>query len=278
MDKTPHQIRKVNVTIGADPEMFLYYQNHTPVSAIGLIGGTKHNPAPLGREGFFVQEDNVLVEFNIPPAKTMEEFVESIEWSKETIRKVVNANGLSIQIKATERFPDSELQHPKAQELGCDPDYNAWTGQVNPRPVLEGHMKNIRSAGGHIHIGWEQAPDDPPMFRRQVIKAMDLFVGVPSVKMDMNWARRELYGKAGAYRTASYGVEYRTPSNFWLRDAQYAQWAYMQSKRAFDFACNMNNWNELDDLVEPITKAINSNHTTEVNRLVAKYQLVDHVH
>jgi hypothetical protein len=36
-------------------------------------------PRALGeRTGFFVQEDNVAVEFNIPPAKTLAEWCESI--------------------------------------------------------------------------------------------------------------------------------------------------------------------------------------------------------
>lgn len=272
MEKTTHKIRKLNVTIGADPEFFLY-DRITPVSAIGLIGGTKENPAPLGREGFFVQEDNVAVEFNIPPAKSLDEFVESISWSLDTIRKVVNENGLSVKFEPTARFNDDELMHPKALELGCDPDYNAWTGQVNPRPVLEGHMKNIRCCGGHVHVGWEDPDKDPPMFRRQVIKAMDLFLGVPSLKMDMTWARRELYGKAGAYRIAPYGVEYRTLSNFWLRRPDYMKWVYGQTGRAFEFACDTSNWKELDALEPRIRMAIDKNQGVEVEKLSQEYKL-----
>ena len=59
-------------TIGADPELLLLTATGLPKSAIGLIGGTKQNPKPFGIG--HVQEDNVMVEFNIPPANNRHEF------------------------------------------------------------------------------------------------------------------------------------------------------------------------------------------------------------
>lgn len=273
MDKIPDNFRKKYITIGADPEFFLY-DRHRPISAIGLIGGTKQNPAPLGRPGFAIQEDNVAVEFNIPPAKTLNEFLESIEWSLETIRQTINANGLSIKIEPTARFHPSDLEHPQAKELGCDPDYNAWTGQVNPRPVLEGHFKELRSAGGHVHVGWEDANKDHPLFKRKVIQAMDLFLGVPSVIMDTNWSRRGMYGKAGAHRRPEYGVEYRTLSNFWLRKPEYVSWVYTQAIRAFNHACQVDPWwKSLDDLRVKIVDTINLNDENTAKQMVKDFLL-----
>src|SRR3546814_6444904 len=43
----------------------------------------------------------------------------------------------------------------KALELGCSPDYNAWTGGVNPPPDASQNPL-MRCAGGHLHVGWTE--------------------------------------------------------------------------------------------------------------------------
>jgi hypothetical protein len=42
--------------------------------------------------------------------------------------------------------------------------------------------------------------------------------------------RRELYGKAGAFRPKPYGVEYRVLSNRWLNSEALIRWVYNQSQ------------------------------------------------
>jgi uncharacterized protein with PhoU and TrkA domain len=41
-----------------------------------------------------------------------------------------------------------------------------------------------------------------------------------------------LYGKAGAHRIKSYGVEYRTLSSFWVHDVAFMRWVYKQAMLA----------------------------------------------
>jgi hypothetical protein len=223
--------KRPTITIGADPEFFLE-QNGNLKSAIGRIGGVKEAPRPLGRDGFAVQEDNVAVEFNIPPAITMESFIESIEWSMKRISEEVSVFGYKPSKLASALFPPAELSDPRALQFGCDPDFNAWHGgRRNPKPRAK--SERLRSCGGHVHVGY---PSDTPIDRLRLIQLMDLYLGVPSVIMDADQGRRELYGKAGAYREQPYGVEYRTLSNFWLHDIKYQRWVYEQTQRAVDMA------------------------------------------
>ena len=40
-------------------------------------------------------------------------------------------------------------------------------------------------------------------------------MGLPAVRRDSQDKRRKLYGQAGRFRPTSYGIEYRTLSNYW---------------------------------------------------------------
>ena len=82
-----------NITIGADPELFIFDTvNKSVVSSIGIIPGEKGNPwvDPAWKPGFGLEIDNVLAEFNIPPCTTKQEFVESISFMKDYIRQFVD--------------------------------------------------------------------------------------------------------------------------------------------------------------------------------------------
>jgi hypothetical protein len=60
---------------------------------------------------------------------------------------------------------------------------------------------------------------------------MDFYLGLPSLVYDAATRRREMYGKAGAYRPKSYGVEYRTLSNAWLNSAELIRWVYRATQK-----------------------------------------------
>lgn len=223
--------------IGADPELFLKRGNKY-ISSIGLIGGTKYAPFLIREDGCAVQEDNVAVEFNIPPCVDVEAFVESINFNLKYLADLAEKQGLSLSLTASAVFDKDQLANPAAQEFGCEPDYNCWTGMQNPRP--EAKNKNLRSAGGHVHVGCREAKIDP----WEMMKACDLFLGVPSLEMDQDTRRRELYGKAGACRIKPYGAEYRTLSNWWLQDDDSKKWVFRQVHKAKDWLLKGNTLTE----------------------------------
>lgn len=93
----------------------------------------------------------------------------------------------------------------------CMPDYNVYTEKKNKKPNAKN--QNLRSAGFHIHVGYNH-PAVPESLR--MVKLLDIFLGIPSVIIDPDKKRRELYGKAGAFRLTKYGVEYRTLSSYMM--------------------------------------------------------------
>jgi hypothetical protein len=70
-------------------------------------------------------------------------------------------------------------------------------------------------------------------------KQLDYSIGGNNVMMEdklkLNGAkRRELYGKAGAFRPKHYGCEYRTPSNVWLSNITWMEQMFSNGKMAFN--------------------------------------------
>jgi hypothetical protein len=257
-----------NVMFGSDPELFLMNAKGF-ISSVGKIGGTKVHPRPLG-DGSAVQEDNVAIEFNTQPAVTREEFIASIKAPLEYLRKFAKENlgGLSLAIVPSAEFPSEELQTMQAQVFGCDPDFNAWTLKVNPRPECAAGEENLRTCGGHLHLSWDNPNETEAV---ELVRALDLFVGVPSVLYDKDVRRRTLYGKAGAFRYKPYGVEYRTLSNFWIANDKLMGYVYDQAQAAVDF---VNKGRQIDKKTETyIAAAINLGRTTHVNALVKQFNI-----
>lgn len=207
----------VQLLIGADPEVFVK-SNGVYVSAHNMIPGTKKSPhgVPSGA----VQVDGMALEFNIEPAADVDEFMCNLDTVYSYLQEMI-PEGHELDIVPTAFFDEGYIksQPPEATELGCDPDFDAWTGARNPRPNA---AVNFRTGAGHIHVGWCEGMDiqDPDHIEacHMMIKQLDCSLGLLSLLWDNDDTRRQLYGKFGAFRPKSYGVEYRTLSNAWLRD------------------------------------------------------------
>lgn len=252
--------------VGADPEVFVGNQ-FSVKSIIGTIGGTKARPRPLPLgPGFAVQEDNVALEFNIPASASKAEFTDNISSAMGFLEQVMKDRyQLQFVKESAVSFPSDELIDPASWIFGCDPDYNAWTHAQNSKPSAKD--PNLRSCGGHVHVGISASKND----KARLIRIMDLVQGVPSVLMDEGTLRKQLYGKAGAFRFKPYGVEYRTLSNFWVFKQPYVEWIYDTTERAVSMMEE-----GFDAIVDKdaILTAINDNDKPVADYLVAKYNLV----
>lgn len=256
-------------TLGADPELFLVDHDGNYIASCGLIGGTKLEPRPLDiGPGFAVQEDNVTVEYNIPPSPTKAAFKYNIMLAVTTLSNMVREKGLAFANTSAVVFPDDQLVSNAAREFGCDPDFNAWrNGKRNPRPkATDG---NLRSCGGHIHVGNKfSSPEELIEF----IKYMDVCLSVPSTVMDKGELRKQLYGKAGAYRWKPYGVEYRSLSNYWTLDEDHIEWAWDATEQAMD-AWQNKRFN-VDEMKPRILDAINNNNKDVAWELIEEHNLL----
>ena len=246
--------------LGTDPEVFLQDNAGNPISAIGYINADKWNPMqiPDMPAGYTLQEDNVSLEYGVPPSASADEFVQHINAVMEKSKEYLP--NLSFSKLSCIVFPEEQMNHPAAHIFGCEPDFNAWTKEVNKKP--EPPHPFMRSAGGHIHV---ETTKDP----MAVIRAMDLFLGVPSVLMDNGEMRKQLYGKAGAFRAKSYGVEYRTLSNFWIFKNELIRWVWANTQRALDSV------DAIDVVKEEarILRSINDNDKATALALVKEYNL-----
>lgn len=243
--------------LGSDPEVFLQDNAGNPISVIGYINADKWHPRQIEgmADGFTLQEDNVALEFGIPPAASADEFVSHIQ--SVMAKSLEYLPNLSFSKLSCIVFPESQLQHPAAFVFGCEPDYNAWTKDMNPAPAPEN--PHMRSAGGHVHV-----ETDVDLFVG--VTAMDLFLSVPAVLMDKGEERKKMYGKAGAYRPKPYGFEYRSLSNFWTFDDHLIRWVWRNTERAL-------NAGDVRADSARILEAINNNNKQVARDLINDYNL-----
>ena len=214
--------------IGIDPEVFVVNKKSKDiVPSIGLIGGSKHFPMKVNKGA--LQEDNVMAEFNIDPAGSLKEFNENIEevLGHLDARLATTGHEYDKTFKTSHDFSSKDLKDPQALQFGCDPDFNAYT--LDKNPIIDPKMVgNFRMCGGHIHLGFPEA-DSHPMVRVFAARWMDILVGAPLSKLDPDSVRKNFYGKAGNFRIKDYGIEYRTPSNFWLSSKNLIEFVWHSS-------------------------------------------------
>lgn len=259
-----------NFTIGADPELFIINsKTGDVVSSIGLIPGEKGNPYRSidMPEGYGLETDNILAEFNIPPVTTKEEFIMTITYMKNYIKKFIKAknSNLDILCKASMIVNEDQLQSPEAKLFGCSVDYNAYTEEPNPKP--KGERTNLRSAGFHIHIGYDNCNVETSLL---LIKYLDMYLGIPSVLKDEDTKRRSLYGKAGCFRLTPYGLEYRVLSSYFLSTKITLSWVWNGIRKAIEA------YNDRDYLANPelVQRAINESDKELAKKLIKEYKLV----
>jgi len=229
------------IRIGADPEGFLVDGNGDFVPAFGYVPGDKHNPYKL--DGGAVQVDGLAVEFNIDPVETADEFHKNIKKVLYQINEMIHSvdKTLSLRWTPVAKFRPTiwNMAPEESKELGCDPDYDV-KGNVNPNPTAKLANSPLRTAAGHIHIGWLdeliEDPTEPEHFGLCVDIANGFFkAGLSSYNpyTKEEHERLNYYGHSGSFRPKKYGVELRSPSNIWVAHEESQKLIFNQTRTKF---------------------------------------------
>lgn len=208
----------MSILFGADPELALQNAKGEAIGAWTVTKGVKdqHEPWPGPVEGMNVHADGVALEFNFKPVNRTE-FRKVVSAALRSVSDYVNKSGIQCyQLPEIENFSAETLMHPLTNTIGCDPDFCAYDENPdNPRTCdFNPLATKKRFFGGHIHVGYDKEMI-PPWALVRVIEVLNY---LPFLNKDDQKDRRKYYGLGGLFRPKSYGVEYRTPSNFWLQD------------------------------------------------------------
>ncbi len=247
----------MQLLVGQDTELFLK-RDGVFINAHGIIPGSKENPYPVKKGA--VQVDGMALEINTVPAKNYRQFKNNINTVLSRLQDMIPKDCEMVVTPTAEFSNDYMAQQPaESKILGCDPDYNAYTVTQNPMP--DPHP-NMRTAAGHLHLGWTKDRDvtDPHWIEEcaTMAKQLDYCVGVPSIREDPDCRRRQMYGKAGAFRPKPYGVEYRVLSNYWITEEKYMSNVYSRVVQAFNWLkggqnietlCKENDFGEAEDII-----------------------------
>jgi hypothetical protein len=259
-------------TFGADPEMFILGRNCNVIPAFKFLPAKEdvinyvHN---IFWDGFQAEWSYKRGHENI------NHLLEAIRHSIRKLNALAKShdedayltllNVVNIDKDIMEAAGDRHV------EFGCMPSYNIYgisgEGISNPRELL------YRFAGGHMHFGgWKKKPN-----YIKTVKLLDAILGVWAVSAARefdNPMRRKYYGLAGEFRKPvyadkTYGIEYRTLSNFWLASPQVAKATWelahlvlrlAESKRASEWIAS--EWNVQD--------AINNYNVKLADKILSK--------
>lgn len=260
---------KVNIlSLGSDPEFLIIDKNTGKyVSSLGIIPGEKSEPVNLEElgKGYSIQKDNVLAELCVPPAKDGDELFNNILKAINYVNNNILPPHLQLATVTGGYFTPEDLDNDYAREFGCSPSFNAWQWcQNNPGD----NVSDYRGAGCHIHIGYE----NPSMMTNvELIRAFDLFAGVPNLMFEPDRIRRKQYGQAGEFRETRYGVEARILGGSLLSNKLFFDTAIKGLYLAADFVNNNGEFSDEQQL--KIQACINDNDTDLAKELIEEFQL-----
>ena len=227
----------LELKIGCDPEVFVFdTETNNFICADGIVDGDKKNPLKIPHGA--LQVDGTALEFNIDPAKTKRQFVGHIQSVYNRLNRIVKDTNKKYTLVPTPYVVFNKEDFAKfptrSKILGCDPDTNVYNCIVYNKRNFE--SKPERTGSGHIHIGWTNNERIDSVGHlticKELTRQLDYFVGYPTHFLGNvvdDTKRKRVYGQAGTFRPKHYGLEYRVPSNNWLKNKKFIEYVYDQT-------------------------------------------------
>lgn len=235
--------------LGADPEFF--FEKGSKVLESGAVVKEKGGIDTWGKGKII--KDGFQGEFN-PSHNTCRQ---SFMWNIFNLMYHVNQMGYKVRLGAGYWIPETEFADltNDSKVFGCIPSENIYGRQ----PLGADPMKYMfRPAGGHIHLSLGRIAKKHVV---DLVKLLDIMVGNTSVAFDqdpLSTERRKNYGRAGEFRLKSYGVEYRTLSNFWLSHYIYGSMVFGLARQAISIV-------EYTDDAKGLIELIGADAETAIN-------------
>ena len=215
----------VNVMFGGDPELFFEKGGK-------VIGAEKVIPAEglrsRDRARASVVLDGVQVELNPQARNSVNLLGQELSIAFSLIQtRLKKVPGVKLCYDGVIEVDREELDSlsPATRILGCKPSRNMY----GDKPItVDAKEYRKRSAGGHHHYGLNTHANIYND-RSNLVPLLDMFLGSTCVMLDRDPGaaeRRENYGRAGEHRLPAYGLEYRTLSNWWLRNYTLTDFVY----------------------------------------------------
>jgi hypothetical protein len=227
------------VDMGCDPELFIRD------TATGRIVASEEAlarvPSPsIYSKGVLVVPDGVQAEIHPGHGSCMSGVSQQLahaimHWGSELLKK-----GLRLDFTQTIELSEEEFEKlpAKSRVLGCMPSFNIY--EPDSQLGVDGSTYRKRSCGGHVHMGFlnPTTPENHPWKTRRAdfVPLLDVLCGNTFVLIDRDplaAERRKVYGRAGEYRLPDHGLEYRTPSNFWLKSFPLANFVLQMCRSAW---------------------------------------------
>lgn len=220
------------IIFGSDPEFF-FLENGEIIPPVFLWGEGKRiiwkSDFPYRvyeeNEELAVTSDGAACELIVSPDKDWEKVFDRIQEGIRISSSMVESPDVELGIIPTAQIPERYLVD-ETVITGCDPDFDAFNEEWFAKETISN--SSYRYAGAHIHIGFENKDMIEHVHRNIVpfVQLLSIFVGIPSFTMSSNKKleslRTKKYGKPAKYRIPEHGVEYRSPSNNWIKNKELA--------------------------------------------------------